>query len=277
MLKVFIGPSGFDGIEDCGALRLLPPAQRGDLYTQAKALDTSAIALIDGVFGTTPSVLHKEILWALSQAMPVYGAASIGAIRAAEMDQFGMVGYGWIYQAYARGRHRLADPAVWASPGYGTQHTRDAMHAVWLRHLLDGDALTDEDDVALHHMPAEFAYRPLSEPLVNMIRTFQAAPLSEQLKRQALLAAKQTFFPHRGYPEVLARLAEKNLFEQRELAELADWTRDQPVNQKAADARGLIAALAAGEMDRAASKPQVDFIETSYWAGLCRRSADGEQ
>ena len=51
-----------------------------------------AIGVIDGYFDGVPSVWHKEILWALSQGIRVFGGASMGALRAAELDGFGMTG-----------------------------------------------------------------------------------------------------------------------------------------------------------------------------------------
>ena len=53
-----------------------------------------AIGIIDGVFLDVASVWHREILWALSQGVHVFGAASMGALRAAELDGFGMRGVG---------------------------------------------------------------------------------------------------------------------------------------------------------------------------------------
>ena len=53
-----------------------------------------AIGLIDGYFERVPSVSHKEILWAMSQGIVVIGAASMGALRAAELAPFGMLGVG---------------------------------------------------------------------------------------------------------------------------------------------------------------------------------------
>ena len=77
----------------------LPPAAAGDLYVQARERPL-AIALIDGLFGTVASVFHKEILWAMHEGVHVFGASSMGALRAAELDQFGMVGVGAVYEAY---------------------------------------------------------------------------------------------------------------------------------------------------------------------------------
>ena len=58
---------------------------------------------VDGYFGNVPSVWHKEILFALSSGVEVSGAASLGALRAAELHRFGMIGIGCIYRAFRRG------------------------------------------------------------------------------------------------------------------------------------------------------------------------------
>ena len=62
-----------------------------------------AIGIIDGYFENIPSVWHKEILWAMSQGIHVFGSASMGALRAAELAPFGMEGVGAIFEAYRDG------------------------------------------------------------------------------------------------------------------------------------------------------------------------------
>ena len=66
----------------------------------------AVIGIIDGYFEIVPTVWHKEILWAMAQGIHVFGAASIGALRAAELDAFGMRGIGRIYEAVPRRRAR---------------------------------------------------------------------------------------------------------------------------------------------------------------------------
>jgi hypothetical protein len=61
------------------------------------------IVLIDGVFHQSMSVWHKEIGYALMRGVVVIGAASMGALRAAEMHRYGMIGVGKIYQIYRDG------------------------------------------------------------------------------------------------------------------------------------------------------------------------------
>src|SRR5579859_4749374 len=80
----------------------LPPAAQGDLYRVARERPFS-IGLVDGYFEHVPAVWHKEILWALSQGIHVFGAASMGALRAAELHPFGMQGVGRIFEAFRDG------------------------------------------------------------------------------------------------------------------------------------------------------------------------------
>jgi hypothetical protein len=87
---VFLGPTlSHDDARDVLDAEYLPPAAHGDVL-RAALRRPRAIALVDGVFERVPAVWHKEILFALSEGIHVYGAASMGALRAAELDAFGM-------------------------------------------------------------------------------------------------------------------------------------------------------------------------------------------
>ena len=55
-----------------------PPAAEGDVYRAAQA-HPHLIGIIDGYFERIPAVWHKEILWAMSHGIHVFGAGSMGA------------------------------------------------------------------------------------------------------------------------------------------------------------------------------------------------------
>src|ERR1700729_3251607 len=100
MTFIFVGPTlPADEIARTQGFVFLPPVAQGDLYRAAR-LRPRAIGVIDGFFSGAPSVWHKEILWAMSEGVPVFGAASMGALRAAELHEFGMRGigrsFGWL-------------------------------------------------------------------------------------------------------------------------------------------------------------------------------------
>ncbi|WP_263972028.1 TfuA-like protein, partial [Streptomyces resistomycificus] len=58
---------------------------------------------MDGIYHHRLALRHKEILDALERGITVLGAASIGALRAAELDRFGMIGVGRVYHWYRTG------------------------------------------------------------------------------------------------------------------------------------------------------------------------------
>ena len=100
---VFLGPSlAASEAQSIAPCTLMPPARQGDVWRALK-LRPRAIALIDGIFESQPSVWHHEILDALDAGVPVFGGASMGALRAAELHRWGMVGTGRIFRWYRDG------------------------------------------------------------------------------------------------------------------------------------------------------------------------------
>jgi len=83
--------------------RYLGPVCAGDIPAAISEFRPQVIGIVDGLFHLTAAVLHKDILYALSRGIIVYGAASIGALRAAELHRYGMIGVGQIYQRFVSG------------------------------------------------------------------------------------------------------------------------------------------------------------------------------
>jgi len=136
---VFVGPSlAVSEAEMILDADYRPPVKQGDLM-RVLSDEPSAIGIIDGIFTDVPTVRHREILWVLSQGVPVFGAASMGALRAAELSGHGMVGIGLIYRWYRR------------------------------------FPLVPDDAVAVAHAPAELGSLPVSQSLVDIRRTLRAA------------------------------------------------------------------------------------------------------
>lgn len=169
---VFLGPS----LRRDEARQILdadyrPPAGQGDLLRAAMERPL-AIALIDGVFKDAPTVRHREILWALSEGIPVFGAASMGALRAAELWQDGMVGAGLIFRWYRR------------------------------------FTLLPDDAVAVTHGPAEIGSPALSDALVDIRRALSAARraglITAHEHQDEVARARAESFPQRRVPQVAA-------------------------------------------------------------------------
>lgn len=87
-----------------------PPAAQGDVWDAARE-GARVVVLVDGVYENVPAVWHKELLATLASGVRVLGAASMGALRAAECHPFGMLGYGEVYAQVRDGRI-LADADV---------------------------------------------------------------------------------------------------------------------------------------------------------------------
>ncbi|MCF6765296.1 hypothetical protein L3V82_05890 [Thiotrichales bacterium 19S3-7] len=71
----------------------------GDLI-KAVSKHYDIIIIIDGNFEYTQAIWHKEILWAVKKGLKIIGCSSMGALRASELDRFGVTGYGYVYETY---------------------------------------------------------------------------------------------------------------------------------------------------------------------------------
>jgi hypothetical protein len=98
-IKVYAGLS----LAEADVLNVLPdcevagPVKRDDLLADIEA-GIAVIVLIDGKFQQSLAVSAAEILDALRSGVRVYGASSMGALRAAELHPYGMTGHGAIYE-----------------------------------------------------------------------------------------------------------------------------------------------------------------------------------
>ena len=85
-----------------------PPIRRGDLvavFEQNQSSRPGIVIILDGIFGTKLAVPPGEIYQLLERGWRVFGASSIGALRAADCHCAGMIGMGHIYTGYALGRY----------------------------------------------------------------------------------------------------------------------------------------------------------------------------
>ena len=114
--------------------------------------------------------VHREILYALETGVIVLGASNMGALRASELDAFGMVGIGKIYELYKHGE------------------------------------LVSDEDVALIFEPESF--KPLSEPMVNIRYNLGIAEergfIDRETKGKILNIARSLYYPERDYERILS-------------------------------------------------------------------------
>ncbi|NQZ13043.1 MAG: hypothetical protein HRT35_38345, partial [Algicola sp.] len=230
---IFIGPT----FPVAQAAKLLsadyrPPSKQGDVYLACKD-KPKVIGIIDGYFESTPSVWHKEILYALSQGIHVYGCSSMGALRAAELAMYGMQGVGEVYQQFADGK------------------------------------LEDDDEVAVTHAPAELHYQPISQAMVNIRATLQAARDSNIINTDTTTTltaqAKNCWYPERHYDAIIAHAA--SLLTPVQCQALKDFITHHEVDVKRNDALLLLKQLG-GLGNLPAKIVNFNFVNTDAWAQL---------
>jgi len=215
-----------------------PPASQGDVYRAALERPWG-IGIIDGYFERVPAVWHKEILWAMAQGVHVFGSASMGALRAAELHTLGMEGVGEVFEQFRRGE------------------------------------LEDDDEVTIVHAPATFGYRPLSDAMVNIRATLADASgqgVIAPATGDALLAlAKAMFYPMRSYVRLLDAGRDAGL-PHGELSALEGWLPSNRIDRKRLDARLMLERMAT--MRASASAPKrvrYQFQHTDAWEQVRRQ------
>ena len=162
---VFLGPSlgAAEARGICPDAEFHPPIRFGDLYALGGD-PPGQVLIVDGVFhGDTP-VWQREILQAMQAGWQVLGASSMGALRALELEPYGMIGLGTVFEWYRTGR-------------------------------IEGD-----DEVALMHGVAETGYRALSLPLVD-VRHVLAGLEAEKALTPAQVSDVLRAFKRMGHEE----------------------------------------------------------------------------
>jgi len=230
---IFAGPTiSSSQISSLIDAEILPPVSMGDVR-HAVSNGARVIGVIDGYFEGVPSVWHKEILWAIDQSITVFGSSSMGALRAAELHEFGMRGIGRIFDAYKSGE------------------------------------LEDDDEVAVHHGPMETGYLTLSEPMVNIRATLDRAieqTIIDKVAAQHLISlAKEMFYPERSWDTLLENADGKHLTSRASRA-LSDWLPDGKVDQKRDDAIAMISAMNEHlSHEEQSTRPYFDLEWTVMW------------
>ncbi len=166
---VFLGPTlALEDAERALDAEYLPPICRGDLDRLPEHV--RFVGIIDGEFYQSLSVSPKEVVKLLRRGVTVFGASSMGALRAAETWKLGTIGVGRIFEMFRDG-------------------------------ILDAD-----DEVALVYERDTF--RNLSTPLVNLRAALDMAAAADvidnQGKEDLLLRIKSLYFPERSHQALYA-------------------------------------------------------------------------
>lgn len=178
-----------------------PPVRRFQLEEFVQK-GYKVIGIIDGIFFDRAAVGHREILSALDAGVKVIGGASMGALRASELDTHGMIGVGKVYEWYRDG------------------------------------VIESDDEVAVSTNPDTF--EPISVPLVNIRETLKAALASGLLNKEEhsglLQLAIDTYYPDRSYLGLVKEGAKRELIPEEKKKIILDFCASNEVDVKREDA-----------------------------------------
>lgn len=184
-----------------------PPVAHGDLL-RLELRPGDVVVVIDGYYHQAAPVRHKEILALIDSGIHVVGCASMGALRAAELDVCGMVGHGRVYEMYRDGE-------------------------------IDAD-----DEVAVAHLRTS-RFEARNVPLVNMRGALRAAVeegvVPEDFAQEALATARALYYTERSWWHVRQQLPDRG----QELDALVDFLERSPgvADTKRQDALTTLARL----------------------------------
>jgi hypothetical protein len=211
------------------------PAQQGDIYQLVEACNVDQIVLLDGYYKTVPAVWHKEIIYALDNNIRVAGAASLGALRAVELESFGMRGYGRIFKWYQTG------------------------------------ILTRDPDVAVLHTDASDDYRTLTIPVVNVLATLKDSrrKIDDSVIIRAIKITRSVFFEHRTMA-VLLKVISCSTLDDKDKSDVLHAIQEEYIDQKYNDSIYALESLNSESPRISMQKmTQPDILnKTLYWDAL---------
>ena len=169
---IFLGPSlSHEKARKIFQADFRGPAKKGDLLRASGDIDDSTIVcLVDALFlqDYPPSPIEVYQLM-LNKNIKLYGAASLGALRAVELEKFGMIGMGKIFELYKKGK------------------------------------LTADDEVAVTFVEGEHQLQ--SEAMIdirfNLFLAHRTGIINEITKKTIAKVAKNIYFPYRNYTDIL--------------------------------------------------------------------------
>jgi hypothetical protein len=175
---IFLGPSlSHERARKIFDADYKPPARKGDFLRLAADFDVKLVGFVDGVFlqDYPPTPIEVYHL-ARKDTVLLAGAASLGALRAVELEKFGMVGIGKIFQLYKSGK------------------------------------LNADDEVAVTFAP-EGDYHLQSEAMIdiryNLYLAHKKRIISKKTKSVLAKLAKEIYFPHRNYTYIIEEAKSK--------------------------------------------------------------------
>ena len=211
---IFLGPSlSHEKARKIFDADYRPPARKGDFLRLAADFDVveMAIGFVDGVFlqDYPPTPIEVYHL-ARKNGVLLVGGASLGALRAVELEKFGMVGIGKIFQLYKTGK------------------------------------VNADDEVAVT-FASEGDYQLQSEAMIdiryNLYLAHKKGVINEKAKSMLVRLAKEIYFPHRKYTYILEEARNRYPMLESEINSFGSYIRSNRKSLKEMDAIRLVKYL----------------------------------
>ena len=187
------------------------PAKKGDFLRLSLTSDEKKyVGFIDGVFlhDYPPSPIEVYHL-ATRKNIELIGASSLGALRAVELEKFGMKGIGKIFQLFKNGILNADDEVA-------VTFVRD-------KNILQSEALID----------IRF----------NLFLAYKKGIITKQTKKRFVKIAKNIYFPFRNYDDIIKLTQEQFPSIHDELENFRDYILKNRDSLKARDAIKLLKYL----------------------------------
>ena len=206
---IFLGPS----LTHEKARKILdaeyrPPAKKGDFLGFTMPADgLTVVGLVDGYFlqdyPPSPIEVYQLIM---RKNTVVIGSASLGALRAVELEKFGMIGVGKIFELYKHG-------------------------------IVNAD---DEVAVTFTEEPQSLQSEAMIDIRFNLFIAKRKGIIDEITRKTVAKVAKSVYFPYRNYEDILDKT--KNMHPELEhgLESFRAYIRNNRRSLKEKDAIRLI-------------------------------------
>ena len=165
----------------------------------------------------------------------------MGALRAAELEEFGMRGVGWVFEAF-----------------------RDGL-------------LEDDDEVAVAQRTSEAGFQAASDAMVNIRRTLCAAQkagvIDADLHTRLVALIKAMYYPSRSYG-MLLQLARQAGLPRARVDALETWLPEHQVDQKRIDAIEMLRVIRDELGSPTAPEVLFTFQHTQFFERVRRSAGD---
>ncbi|HLN34458.1 MAG TPA: TfuA-like protein [Nitrososphaeraceae archaeon] len=208
---VFLGPSlSIEKARKIINAEFLPPAKKGDFIKLSLISEKKIIILIDGVFLQDYPPTPIEVFQVVNKNnFQVYGASSLGALRAVELEKFGMKGYGQVFELFKK------------------------------------NIINSDDEVAVTF---DNSYNLLSEAMIdiryNLFLAFKKGIIDKETKQLITRTAKKIYFPFRSYENIVKKSIELYSDTRDTIEDFHNFVSTQRQSLKELDAMGILKKIA---------------------------------